>query len=218
MRNKTAVEIMETLLKYKEKSTCNKRKVAAALYFPGEIYYIASYNGDHLNPCTDKGQDYCTREDGPFLKEFLTCNSFCAEGYIIIDALKDEKELKDSTLITTDFPCERCTELIIGNKIPRLIFGQYKRGSYPWKGEGLRTYKLSAHGIDLFHLFQALDMREDKPKQEFVIERVNFTTSWSIFERGMKVGSTEYWMKTMDPDVRRGRLEFIRAVEEQDID
>jgi deoxycytidylate deaminase len=128
MQTEIVKAMLEKCEKYKEKSTCNKRKVGSALVFPDGIAYFAT-NGSPIDPCTEKGKDYCTREGDGFIEmpEYETCPSACAEGSVIIHARTDGRKARDGTLISTDSPCERCTNLIIDSGIvSELYFGNYK--------------------------------------------------------------------------------------------
>ena len=111
--------------RYSEGSTCNKRKVGAALILPDDSIYYAT-NGSVEDPCTRKGPDYCIREQGPGPIEYFTCQSPCAEGAAMLKALGDSKPPTGGIIVTTYFPCERCTALIIDSGISELYFGGFK--------------------------------------------------------------------------------------------
>jgi deoxycytidylate deaminase len=120
--------ILEKCEKYSEESRCNKRHVASALVFPDGVAYFAT-NGSPIDPCTEKGKDYCTRKGDGFIEtpEYETCPSSCAEGSVIIQAIADGRRTKKGTLVSTDSPCERCTNLIIDSDVvSELYFGDYK--------------------------------------------------------------------------------------------
>lgn len=85
-------------------------------------------NGVADDSCKSKGKDYCQRDDSIKGLEYLTCPSPCAEGAVITAALKDHGRdtVKKSTLVSTDFPCDRCKDIIIDYGITDLFFGRYK--------------------------------------------------------------------------------------------
>lgn len=138
---------------YKENSTCNKRKIGAALVFPDGIAYFAT-NGSPIDHCTEKGKDYCTRKGDGFIEmpEYESCPSPCAEGSVVIMARLDGRKTKEGTLISTDFPCERCTNIIIdSDNVSGLYFGDYKKGNM--RGRDLvYAMWMTENGITVNHL------------------------------------------------------------------
>ncbi len=128
MQKEMAKAILTECEKWTEKSTCNKRHIGSALVFPDGIAYFAT-NGSMSNPCTEKGKAYCTREGDGFkeMPEYFTCPSPCAEGSTIISALKDGRKERNGAIVSTDFPCERCTNLLIDSGIvSELYFSGFK--------------------------------------------------------------------------------------------
>lgn len=128
MNDNVVISIYQYLEKYREKSTCNKRKIASALVFSDRAYFAA--NGSPADPCTAKGREYCTRKGDDFteMPEYDTCPSPCAEGSVNIGAKVDRVKEK-GILISTDFPCERCTNIMIdAGIVSALYFGSFKNG------------------------------------------------------------------------------------------
>ncbi len=119
-----AIHYYQQLPQHALGSTCNKRKVAAALVFPDGMAFFGS-SGSKQHSCTSRGRDYCTRSES---LEYATCPSPCAEGETFIAAVRAGRDLRQSTVISTDLPCERCKNIIIDCGVESLYFGMFKEG------------------------------------------------------------------------------------------
>ncbi len=116
-----------------ENSGCNKGHLGAGLFFKnGDVLYGA--NGVIEGSCREKGQDYCIREKSdidPYV-QYTSCPSLCAEGTVLWKSrFFNPQDIEDSILISTNFPCGRCTALmhlfaLMDVGIKELYFGVYK--------------------------------------------------------------------------------------------
>lgn len=119
-------KILQRCEEHSERSTCNKRHVAAALVLPDAGKLCYAINGPEES-CCEKGPDYCIREQGPGVLNYLTCPSPCAEGRVILTTM-EECDVRGGIIISTDFPCERCASIIADSGIAELYFGRFKNG------------------------------------------------------------------------------------------
>jgi hypothetical protein len=126
--------IMRTCEDLKTRSACCRRQVAAA-YVTREFVYFG-VNGNLAKPCLTK--EDCTRQKSDLfgIEQFQSCGSECAEGIAMAASLEDmfreETTLEGSILVTTDFPCERCSltaALRMSTQgLNTLVFNRYGNG------------------------------------------------------------------------------------------
>ena len=142
-------ELFEEAKRSMRLSTCNIRQTGAVLLLQnGSIYGAA--NGSSVDSCKSKGKDYCQRDNSVDGLEYLTCPSLCAEGSAVITAMNDHGEdaIKESIFISTDFPCDRCKNLIIDYKVGKLYFGGFKENE-PRLRDLFFAAQMSAYGVSV---------------------------------------------------------------------
>ncbi len=106
-------------------STCNVRHVGSVLVLADGHAYAAANAKEN---CIAQGPDFCTRDSSVGDLEYLTCPSPCSEGAVIAGALFDELDVRNGTVVSTDFPCGRCRSILIDYRIGELYFANFKDG------------------------------------------------------------------------------------------
>lgn len=116
------VYFMEIAKLTSERSNCCKRKVGCVIVKETRILSLG-YNGTPrgLKNCFEGGCDRCNRKDSCGIN-LDTCVCLHAEENALLFA--DKKNLVDSTLYATLFPCIGCTKKIIQCRIKRIVFLQ----------------------------------------------------------------------------------------------
>lgn len=207
-----AGSFLEKLKKFRKDSLCNKRQVVSSILFQEEDTYEVFTNGDAVDPCTEKGPDYCKRHGEPNGVANYVCDSKCAEGYAIEKAHVDGKNFKDSILFSTDLPCPRCAQLIEGAGIKTVLFSDLKNGHEYGRGDFLVAYKLPARGIELIRVYPI--MNGITGEIEYDSEKFAANRFDQIRERGMKIKPLENWLSEMnDPEFKERQAEILREHE-----
>jgi deoxycytidylate deaminase len=181
MDEELVLSLMAKCFEYSNRSTCNRRRIAAALAFEDGTVYLAA-NGSPTDPCNEKGIDYCTRTYDSFaeLSEYPSCPSPCAEGSVILSAKADGKE--GGTLLTTDFPCERCTSILIDSGIvSELYFGVYKNYGDQRGREFVYELWLSREGIPVYEV-----------GLEKIFRHPDVTNNVGVFRHAVRTPATVY--------------------------
>ena len=123
-------EIFNTLEKFRERSNCRRRKVAAALVTTDRefIQYAVNDISEHdgVMECVKDG---CLREalDVPSGRNHELCHTIHAEQKAIIKLLEKGYSAQDATLYITHSPCSMCVKFIILTGIKRVVY----RDEYP---------------------------------------------------------------------------------------
>lgn len=130
MSNADIIDNYLDAIEYSDKySNCKKLSVGAVLVSKTWLFY--GINGGQNINCKEGDSDNCRREYGvDELEQYRTCRSFCAEGDVLLSAEKNYKYFENCALITTLFPCSRCTKYIISSALTsglkEIYFGAYK--------------------------------------------------------------------------------------------
>jgi len=118
-------EIFNTLEKFKERSHCRRRKVAAALVTADRefIQYAVNDTSEHdvVMECVKDG---CLREtlDVPSGRNYEICHTIHAEQKAIIKLLEKGYSANGATLYITHKPCSMCVKFIILTGIKRVVY------------------------------------------------------------------------------------------------
>jgi len=114
------LKFMEIAINVSKKSICQRKKVGCVIVKNNEIL-ASDYNHP---PLEKKLCEYgCLKEIiFPNENKYEVCNAIHAEVNTIIDALKNGKNLKGSTIYLTLSPCLTCTKLIIESGIKKIIY------------------------------------------------------------------------------------------------
>jgi deoxycytidylate deaminase len=155
MNEDLIIGLFEAAKEFSQNSTCNVRQTAAILILPDNTIYMGA-NGIAEDSCKSKGKDYCQRDNSIKGLEYLTCPSPCAEGAVIAAALKEHGKdaVKKSTLVSTDFPCDRCKDIIIDYEISDFFFGRYKQ-SEPRERDFLFAAQMHVNGVSVNQICSA---------------------------------------------------------------
>lgn len=207
-----AGKFLGKLKKLRKDSICNKRSVVSTILFQeGDIYEVFT-NGDAVDPCTEKGPDYCKRRGEPKSVASYVCDSRCAEGYAIESAYSKDLDFNGSILFSTDLPCLRCAELIEGAGIKTVFFSDFKNGHDMGRGDMLVSYKLPARGIDLIRVYSAMNGVTGDIK--YFPEKFGPSPSSSLTELGMTIKPLEQRLSEMnDPEFKRNQTDMLREHE-----
>ncbi|MBU4245905.1 MAG: hypothetical protein ABIF85_06795 [Nanoarchaeota archaeon] len=236
MANDFILDRYEFLKGYEENSHCNKRHVAALLNLNGRNY--VGVNGDEYCSCKEKGLDFCARDKNYGL-EFVTCPSLCAEGSAILTALfygvdssewtvKDaraflenkiaDKALSRGILISTGFPCERCTSMIMDTGIGEVYFGQFKNEEHLPDSNVVVRHKdalnIARMGYSNVNLHKMTITRMDRcGKLYYEPKNIQADQDYEFFARkGMRKSAIDYFMELLDPMEREIKKEMIHSV------
>src|SRR4030042_5408228 len=190
MENDLVYRLLQKCREYSQNSSCNVRQTGAALVLQTGETYIAT-NGRQSDSCKEKGPDYCQRDKSIDALEYITCPSLCAEGNVMIGALSENNDLTDSTLVTTDFPCQRCKDLIMYFRISELYFAAYKEGE-PRFYEGFYSAQMTSRGVSVN---EVLVSEEGDP--EYVIRTHKHDPGVEEFALWSTGTSGESWLRLM---------------------
>jgi dCMP deaminase len=114
--------LMGTAKLAQQRSTCLRLRVGAVVAREGRIL-VTGYNG------APKGMPHCTPET---CNPSTPCrNAAHAEGNCVSFAAKLGISLDDTTLYTTDSPCDFCAKLIINAGIVEIVFEREYRDQEP---------------------------------------------------------------------------------------
>lgn len=217
---------------YKDFSHCNKRHVAAMLNLNGRNY--VGLNGNRYYSCKEKGPDFCTR-DKRYGLEYVTCPSSCAEGSAILTALFDgvdssewsaeeirtylenkieNKALSGGILITTGFPCERCTSIIMDTGISEVYFGRFKDENPMLNTAVTVRHKdalnIARMGFSNVTLHRIAECKDRYGNIVYKPEDIEPDTDYEFFARkGMRTSAIDYFMDLLDPVQREFKKELI---------
>jgi dCMP deaminase len=98
------------------RSTCLSRQVGAVVVKDNRILGVG-YNGPPA------GYPHCTKCKREVIGEHLDeCPALHAEANAIVEALKRDSDLSDSTLYCTTRPCIHCLKLFILTKLSNIVY------------------------------------------------------------------------------------------------
>lgn len=85
----------------------------------------------------------------------------------------EEKDLTDSVLVSSDFPCPRCTLLILDSGVREVYFGRFKKNRYDSEFKpGIREERsiklMRERGISVRHIFEVMDLKYDRELRDHV--------------------------------------------------
>jgi deoxycytidylate deaminase len=212
MEEKIIRDVYNKCLENREKySTCNKRKVGAAIILPEivlpdhkiPVYY--GVNGDLKDPCNKRGEDYCKREygDAGMELQYFTCPSLCAEGSAILKAIIDERIIKNGIIVSTAFPCKRCTSMIIDKGISELYFDEMKHNEV--------TEAMLYIG---WMVNRHISVNQITPKKIFNYNHLELFHS-HMFALSGTAQSSFYLDSMFDPKARKERAKFLRQLDKE---
>ena len=203
MKESTIIEVYKKTVEYgAAHSTCNKRQVGSALILPDGVMYTGANSSS--DSCMAKGPDFCTRDDSVGDEEYLTCPSPCAEGTVILAALYDDKDVKGSILINTDFPCGRCRSIIIDTGIGELYFAAYKNHE-PRLREGFYTDQMINAGVRVSRILKYRDI--DGEIKHRVVKLKSYSRLASM---AIRTPGGHYLRMLTDPEYREEQLMHIK--------
>lgn len=111
---------MECAIKVSQKSKCKRKKVGCVIV-KDNLIIAKGYNRPPLN--SNLCKNGCLKEKLFNCKEkYEVCNSIHAEVNSIISALKNNKDLNNSTIFLTLSPCLTCAKLIIEVGIKKVVY------------------------------------------------------------------------------------------------
>ncbi len=201
MENDLVYRLLQKCKEYSQNSSCNRRQTGAALVLQTGEIYIAT-NGRQSDSCKEKGPDYCQRDDNIDTLEYITCPSLCAEGNVMLGALSENKDLTDSTLVTTDFPCQRCKDLIIHFHIGELYFAAYKEG-VPRLYEVFYSAQMTSRGVSVNEIIELVSEEGDS---ECVIRTHKHDPGVEEFALWSTGTSGESWLRLMFDKKYKNRI------------
>ncbi len=212
MDNDLAIRALHQCRTYAARSTCNIRNVGAALFLDDGLVYMAT-NGTQQDACTLKGKEHCTRDTSIGGLEYLTCPSPCAEGTAIIAALLDDKKVSGSSIVSTDFPCNRCKDILIDYGVKELYFSAtgYTKGE-PRLRDLFFAAQMVANGIVVHEIFQA----SRAGKTEYAVQPfIPDEALQRLAERAMRNNGEFYVRQILDSAFRAEMARFFEVIKTQ---